>query len=179
MAQSIARETQSKADLADATVLAQVLMAEAIWKSGKTDRFAEASTALDRAAALEGASPQTRAYLLVTQGNLLYAQKKQDEARFPYMRAALMYPGSGYDGDGYLNAGMCFLDMSGKPGLDPAQADTLFLSGMKLLDIAARSPYRIQDAQKRFRENKSRYDALMAKEGGEASTEPPEGDKPG
>ncbi len=164
MAQTIARETQGKADLADANALAQGLQAEAIWRAGKADRLPEASTILERAAALEGASPGTRAFLLVTQGNLLYAQGKVDEARFPYLRAALMYPDSGYDGLAYFNAGQCFLDMSMRlEGKDQAKSDDFLVDGMKLLATAA-GTYRQGDAAKRYKENKQRYDAIMAKE---------------
>ena len=173
-AQSIARETQSRADLADATALAMVLQAEAIWRSGKADRLADAGPILDRAAALEGASPGTRAFLLVTQGNVLYAQGKVEEARFPYLRAALIYPDSGYDGLAYLNAGQCLLDMSMRlEGKEQAKSDKYLVDGMKLLATAALT-YRQADAAKRYKENKARYDAIIAAEagGGAAPAEP-------
>ena len=168
-AQTIARETQTRADLVDANALAQVLQADSIWKSGKTERFGEGAMMLEkRGADLEGATNQTRAFLLVTLGNLLYAQGKPEEARFPYMRAALMCPDSGYEGTAYLNAGQCLLDMSGRETKDPARSDELFKDGMKLLGTAA-GTYKQADAAKRYRENKSRYDGLLAKEAGAAA----------
>ncbi len=164
-AQSTARETQNRSDLADPNALAQVLQAEAIWRSGKADRFPDASAILDRAAAIERVEPNTRAFLLVTQGNILYAQGKVEEARFPYLRAALMYPDSGYDGLAYFNAGQCFLDMSGRlEGKDQAKSDKYLVDGMKLLATAA-GTWRQADAAKRYRENKARYDAVVAAAG--------------
>jgi len=166
MAQAIARESDGKLDVVDAHVLALVLQAEAIWRGGKADRLPEAAAILDRAAAIEGVEPGTRAFLLVTQGNVLYAQggDQVEAARFPYMRAALMYPDSGYDGLAYLNAGQCFLDMSMRlNGKDQAKSDQCLVQGMKLLAIAAGN-YKQGDAAKRYRENKKRYDEIMAKE---------------
>lgn len=173
-AATIARETQNKADVADANVNALTLQAEAIWRGGKAERLAEATTILERAAAVEGAEPGTRAFLLVTQGNVLYAQGKVDEARFPYLRAALMYPDSGYDGLAYLNAGQCFLDMSMRlDGKEQEKSDKFLVSGMRLLATAA-GTWKEGDAAKRYRENKARYEEIMAKSG-----EKPEADKPG
>jgi Tfp pilus assembly protein PilF len=112
---------------------------------------------------------KTRGFLYVTQGNLLYAQGKPEEARFPYMRAALMCADSGYEGPAYLNAGQCLLDMSGRETKDQARSDMLFLNGMKLLATAA-GTYKQADAGKRYRDpaNKARFDALQAKESGGA-----------
>ncbi len=164
-AAATARETQNKADLADANVLAMVLQAEAIWRGGKADRLPEATTILERAEQIDGASPTTRSFLLVTQGNILYAQGKVEEARFPYLRAALMYPDTGYDGLAYFNAGQCFLDMSGRlEGKDPAKSDKCLVDGMKLLATAAAPPHRVADAARRYRENKQRYDEILAKD---------------
>lgn len=165
-AATIVRETQNKADVSDAHVLALTLQAEAIWRSGKAERLADATTILERAAAVEGAEPGTRAFMLVTQGNVLYAQGKVEEARFPYLRAALMYPDSGYDGLAYLNAGQCFLDMSLRlDGKEQEKSDKFLVDGMRLLATAA-GTYKQGDAAKRYRENKARYDALMAQEAG-------------
>jgi tetratricopeptide (TPR) repeat protein len=176
-AQTIARETQNRADLVDATALALGLQAESIWRGGNAGRLADAAAILEKAAALDGVAPDTRAFILVTQGNILYAQGKPEEARFPYLRAALMYPGSGYDALAYLNAGQCFLDMSGRlaAGKEPEKSDQCLVDGMKLLAIAAGPPYRQPDARKRHAENKQRYDEIMAK--GATSSEggtPPE-----
>jgi Tfp pilus assembly protein PilF len=137
-------------------------------------------TTLDRAAAAEGMSLSTRGFLFVTQGNLLYAQGKPEEARFPYMRAALMCPDSGYEASAYLNAGQCFLDMSGRETKDQARSDMLFMNGMKLLATAA-GTYRDQDASKRYREpaNKARYEALQAAEAGGAAGTDGGVEKPG
>lgn len=173
MAQTTARETQGKADLADANALAMVLQAEAIWRAGNANRLPDASAILERAAAIDGASPDTRSFLLVTQGNLLYAQGKTEEARFPYLRAALMYPDSGYEGLAYLNAGTCFLDLSMHlEGKDQAKSDKFLLDGMKLLAIAAGPPHRQPDAVKRYRENKQRYDEIVAREAARAASDP-------
>jgi len=164
-ASGIARETQNKPDVADAYVNALALQAEAIWRGGKTERLPEAEKLLERAAAVEGAEPGTRAFLLVTQGNVLYAQRKIDEARYPYLRAALMYPDSGYDGIAYFNAGQCFLDLSGAlVGKDQEKSDQLLVRGMRLLATAA-GTYKVSDAAKRYRENKTRYEAILAKSG--------------
>jgi len=165
-AQAIARETQARADLADANALAQGLQAEAIWRAGRAERLADASAILDRAVVIEGAEPSTRAFLLLTQGNLLYAQGKVEEARFPYLRAALMYPDSGVEGLAYFNAGQCFIDMSGRlEGKDQAKSDKYLVDGMKLLATAA-GQYRQADAAKRYRENKARYEAIIGAEAG-------------
>jgi len=164
-AATIAREAQGKTDLADASVFALVLQAEAIWRGGKNDRLPEASKILERAAAVEGAEPDTRAFLFLTQGNVLYAQGMVEEARFPYMRAALMYPNTGYEGLAYFNAGQCFLDMSMRlDGKEQEKSDKLLVKGMRLLATAAGN-YKVGDAAKRYRENKKRYDEIMAKEG--------------
>ncbi len=166
-AAATARETQNKAELADANALAMVLQADAIWRGGKADRLPEATTILERAAAIDGASPDTRSFLLYTQGNILYAQGKVEEARFPYLRAALMYPDTGYEGLSYFNAGQCFLDMSMRlEGKDQEKSDKCLVDGMKLLGTAAAPPYRVADAQRRYRENKPRYDAIVAKDAG-------------
>jgi tetratricopeptide (TPR) repeat protein len=181
-AQTVARETQGKPGLEDANAFAMVHQAEAIWRGGNVQRLADAAAILERAAAIEGASPGTRAFLLVTQGNILYAQGKAEEARFPYLRATLMYPDSGYDGLAYFNAGQCFLDMSMRlEGKDQAKSDEFLVDGMRLLATAA-GQYRQAEAAKRYRENKPRYDAILAKEdtGAAAAAPPvePAGDKP-
>jgi tetratricopeptide (TPR) repeat protein len=164
-AASIARETANKAEVADAHVLALALQTEAIWRGGKVERLAEATTILERGATIEGAEPGTRAFLLVTQGNVLYAQGRVEEARFPYLRAALMYPDSGFDGLAYLNAGQCFLDMSARlAGKEQEKSDKLLVNGMRLLATAA-GTYKVGDAAKRYRENKARYEEIMAKSG--------------
>ncbi|HEX5138700.1 MAG TPA: hypothetical protein VFY93_17140 [Planctomycetota bacterium] len=180
-AAGIARETQNKPEVADANVNALALQAEAIWRGGKTERLPEAEKLLARADAVEGAETGTRAFLLVTQGNVLYAQRKIDEARFPYLRAALMYPDSGYDGIAYFNAGQCFLDMSGAlAGKDQEKSDQLLVRGMRLLATAAGN-YKVSDAAKRYRENKARYEEILAKSGEkseEGSSDKP-AEKPG
>jgi tetratricopeptide (TPR) repeat protein len=185
-AAAIARETQGKADVIDANVLALVLQAEAIWRGGKTERFPEAEAILTKASSIEGAENGTRAFLFVTLGNVLYAQGKVEEARFPYMRAALMYPNTGYEGLAYFNAGQCFLDMSGRldGGKDQEKSDDYLVKGMRLLGTAAGN-YRVADAAKRYRENKKRFDDVLAKMGekeeGEAEKpeEKPQDDKSG
>lgn len=164
-AAAIVRESQNKPEVADAHVFALALQAEAIWRGGKAERLPEAATILERGAPIEGAEPGTRAFLLVTQGNVLYAQRKIDEARFPYLRAALMYPDSGYDGIAYLNAGQCFLDMSGAlVGKDQETSDKLLVRGMRLLATAA-GTYKMGDAGKRYREHKARYEEILGKSG--------------
>jgi tetratricopeptide (TPR) repeat protein len=177
-AAAIARESTGKADVVDAHVLALVLQAEAIWRGGKEDRLPEATSILERAAAIDGPEPGTRAFLFLTQGNVLYAQRDPDKARFPYLRAALMYPDSGYDGIAYFNAGLCFLDLSGRyegtgEGKNQELSDKLFVDGMKLLATAA-GTYKQADAAKRYREpaNKQRYEAIMAKQAGGAGGTP-------
>ncbi len=163
-AATIARETLNKAEVADAHVNALALQAEAIWRAGKTERLPEAAAILEKAQAIEGAEPGTRAFVFVTQGNVLYAQGKPEEARFPYLRAALMYPDSGYDGLAYLNAGQCLLDMSVRlQGKEQARSDQLLVNGMRLLATAA-GTYKQGDAAKRYRENKARYEEIMAGE---------------
>jgi tetratricopeptide (TPR) repeat protein len=173
-AAAIARETQNKPDVADALANALALQAEAIWRGGKTERLVDATTLLERGAAIEGVEPGTRAFVLVTQGNVLYAQGKPEEARYPYLRAALMYPDSGFDALAYLNAGQCFLDMSGREAKDPVKSDQLLVKGMRLLATAA-GTYKSGDAAKRYRENKERYDAIVAKEGDKPAEEPTPG----
>jgi len=170
-AQALARETQGRADIVNAHALALVLQADAILKSGKTERLIEAQSILERAAKLEGPAPEIRAFLLVTQGHVLYAQGKLEEARFPYLRAALMYPDSGYDGTAYHNAGQCFIDMSGRlEGTDQAKSDEYLVDGMRLLGTAA-GRYGVKEAAKVYGEHKKRYDAIVAKEGGEGAAE--------
>jgi hypothetical protein len=81
-----------------------------------------------------------------------------------------MYPDSGYDGLAYLNAGQCLLDMSVRlDGKEQERSDKLLVSGMRLLATAA-GTYNQGDAKKRYRENKARYEEIMAKSG-----EKPEG----
>ena len=54
--------------------------------------------------------------------------------------------------------------MSGREAKDPVKSDQLLVKGMRLLATAA-GTYKSGDAAKRYRENKERYDAIVAKEG--------------
>jgi tetratricopeptide (TPR) repeat protein len=173
--QVLARETQTRPELADAHILSLVLQGEAIWKGGNADRLPEAEGILDRASKLDGASKETRSFLLVTLGSVLYAQGstpgKVEAARFPYLRAALMYPDTAYEGSAYHNAGLCFVDMSGRlDGKDQAKSDDYLIKGMRLLGTAA-GRFKNAEAAKVYRQHKKRYDDLMAKQGGEEGGE--------
>jgi hypothetical protein len=99
---------------------------------------------------------------------------KVEAARFPYLRAAYMYPDSVYDGIAYHNAGNCFIDLSGRlEGKDQAKSDDYLVKGMQLLATAA-GRYRNADAAKLYRKNKERYDKIMAAREGAAAPAPPE-----
>jgi tetratricopeptide (TPR) repeat protein len=166
-AQSIAGQTAGTIELADANVLAHILQAQAILRSDAADRLPEAEAILTKAADVAGVPNVTRANLFATLGDVQYKQGKLEEARFPYMRVALMYPDQpAYVAHALLNAGQCFLDMSGRAVNDQAKSDKYLVKAMKLLAQCA-GRYRGQPpaaaAAKAYRANKKRYDEIQAK----------------
>ena len=159
-AAQIARETRSKPSLADARTMAIALQGDAIYQSGATDRLPAAQTLLESGAKVEGASAGSRATLFMTLGHVLYTRRMQAEARFPYLRAALLYG----EGSGFTNAGLCFVDLADtfeKDG-DQKKSDAYFLKGMRLLATAA-GRYRDPAARKHYRKHKARYEKLKEK----------------
>ncbi|MHC4971072.1 MAG: tetratricopeptide repeat protein [Planctomycetota bacterium] len=167
-AKSIAGQTTGTIELADANVLAHILQAQAILQSDAADRLPEAEALLEKAADVKGAPNVTRANLFATLGDVQYKQGKLEEARFPYMRVALMYPDQpAYVAHALFNAGQCFLDMSGRAADDQAKSDKYLVSAMKLFAQCA-GRYRGQPpavgAAKAYRANKKRYEEIRAKE---------------
>ncbi|MBW2415270.1 MAG: tetratricopeptide repeat protein [Deltaproteobacteria bacterium] len=169
-AKSIAAATNGKAELGDASVLAHVLQAEAILQAEEADRLPDAEALLLRAVNTPNVPDTTRAYLFTTLGDVQYKQGKLEDARFPYMRVVLMYPNeAGYVAHALLNAGQCFLDMSGRMDKTPEQAtsDKYLINAMKLLAQCA-GRYRGYDparaAAKAYRAHKPRFDAIRAAE---------------
>lgn len=170
-AQSIAGQTSGTVELADANVLAHILQAQAILQSDAADRLPEAEALLVKATAVDGVPDVTRANLFATLGDVQYKQGKLEEARFPYMRVALMYPDQpAYVAHALFNAGQCFLDMSGRAdnANEKEKADQYLVKAMKLFAQCARR-YRGQPpatgAAKAYRTHKKRYDEIQAKEG--------------
>jgi TolA-binding protein len=168
-AKSIAAATNGNAELADANVLAHVLQAEAILQAGEDDRLPDAEALLMRAIDTPGAPDTTRAYLFTTLGDVQYKQGKLEDARFPYMRVVLMYPNeAGYVAHALLNAGQCFLDMSGRLiDKDKALSDKYLVNAMKLLAQCAgrhRGSEPARAAAKAYRAHKPRYEAIRAAE---------------
>ena len=168
-AKSIAAATSGKAELGDANVVAHVLQAEAILRAGVDERLPDAEALLTRAVDVPNIPNATRAYLFATLGDVQYKQGKLEDARFPYMRVVLMYPNeSGYVAHALLNAGQCFLDMSGRTQhVDKEKSDQYLLNAMKLLAQCARR-YRGHEparaAAKAYRAHKPRFDAIRAAE---------------
>ncbi|MHC4547967.1 MAG: tetratricopeptide repeat protein [Planctomycetota bacterium] len=167
-AKSCIAETGGKGELGDANALAHVLLAEAILQSDSADRLPEAETMLQKAAEIEGVSATNRANLYTTLGHVQYKQGNLD-ARFAYMRVVLMYPGeSGYVAQALLNAGNCFLDMSGRAQAeDQAKSDGYLVKAMKLFAQCAgrhRGREAARAAATAYRTHKKRYDEILAKE---------------
>jgi tetratricopeptide (TPR) repeat protein len=165
---SIAAATTGSVELADANALAHILQAQAILQSDAADRLPEAEALLEKAIDIPEVPTTTRAYLFTTLGDVQYKQGKLEEARFPYMRVALMYPNEpGYVAHSLLNAGQCFLDMSGRAlDVDKAKSDQYLVNAMKLLAQCA-GRYRGSEpagaAAKAYRANKKRFDEIQAK----------------
>lgn len=134
-ATALVREIGGASDLADARALALALQASAILKSGKQSRFGEAQKILEGAASeLKGVSDSTKAVVYSSLGDAVYRQGKPEEARYSYMRVVCLYPDEAiYVANALLNAGQCFLDMSGREKDDQTASDELLVRGMKLL----------------------------------------------
>jgi tetratricopeptide (TPR) repeat protein len=169
-AKSIAEATGRTDALADANVIAHILQAEAILQSDATDRLPDAEALLLRACDVKGVPHVTRAYLFATLGDVQYKQGKLEEARFPYMRVVLMYPDQpAYVAHSLLNAGQCFLDMSGRLiDTDAAKSDEYLVHAMKLLAQCAgrhRGSAPAAAAAKAYRTHKARYDKIVAATG--------------
>ncbi len=169
-AKSIAGQTSGTVELADANVLAHILQAQAILQAEAADRLPEAESLLQKAADVDNVPDVTRANLFATLGDVMYKQGKLEEARFPYMRVALMYPDQpAYVAHALLNAGQCFLDMSGRAQNDnePKKSDEYLVKAMKLLAQCA-GRYKGQPpasaAAKAFLAHKKRFDEIQAKE---------------
>ena len=167
-AKSIAAATTGGVELADANALAHILQAQAILQSEAADRLPEAEVLLTKAVDIPAVPTSTRAYLYTTLGDVRYKQGKLEEARFPYMRVALMYPNEpGFVAHSLLNAGQCFLDMSGRAlDVDKVKSDQYLVNAMRLLAQCARR-YRGYDparaAAKAYRAHKKRFGELQAK----------------
>jgi len=175
-AATIAREAKSGRGMEDVQVTAAALQARAILLAGDTERLKEAQALLEPAEKIEPVEPGTRAFLYLTLGNVVYAQRRPEDARFAYLRCALMYPGTGLEGDAFYNAGLCFIDLSGRKEfpagtpLTQEAGEDLFIKGMKLLGTAA-GRYGNREAAKYYRDNKKRFDELEAKRGEKSEDE--------
>lgn len=110
-AKSVFNEAKTDPAFNDAQAYAQTLVAGAILRAGSKERFAEAQSLLEQAAALTGASGETRARLFSTLGDVVYAQGKPAEAREPYMRVVTMFPDSDDAPHALYNAAQCFTDI--------------------------------------------------------------------
>ena len=167
-AKSIAAATAGSIELADAHALAYILQAQAILQSDATERLPDAEALLKKAIDVPAVPNTTRAYLFTTLGDVQYKQGKLEEARFPYMRVALMFPNEpGYVAHSLLNAGQCFLDMSGRTlATDQALSDEYLVKAMRLLAQCAgrhKGSQPARGAAKAYRANKKRYDEIQAK----------------
>jgi tetratricopeptide (TPR) repeat protein len=163
--------------LKNEAVLARTLQSMAIINSGKKDRVPEAEALLQKASGIEPVEPQFRALLFVTLGDALYAQGKLEEARFPYMRVACLYPEQRAQvAHALQNVGQIYLDMSEwKRNKEvEGRSDDLFVKGMRQLYECAsrhRGTGAAVAAAKTYRQHKKRYEALTVG----AEEEKPEG----
>lgn len=168
-AKRIAAAAGTKPGLASVRTFALALQGESIRRAGDKDRLPQAQATLEGAAAnLDGVDQSQRAYLFSTLGDVLYAQGKLEEARFPYARVFCLYADEpGYVANALQNCGQCFLDLSGR-AKDQAAKDDLLIKGMKLLgDCAGR--YRgyaaAREAAKAYRDNKAAFDEARRRAG--------------
>jgi tetratricopeptide (TPR) repeat protein len=165
--------------LANVRAFAVALQGEAILRSGKKERLPEAQSALEAATAnLDGVDESRRAHLFSTLGDVLYAQGKLEDARFPYARVFCLYTDEpAFVASSLQNCGQCFLDLSGR-AKDQAEKDALLIKGMRLLGECAgryRGTGSAREAAKTHRANKAAYDEarrrageVVAEEGAEA-----------
>lgn len=165
----------------DAQALALGLQAQAIVFAQDEARFGDSEKLLKQALELKGVSNTQRAFLNLTLGDCLYAQRKLDEARYPYLRVVELYSDErGYVGTALLNAGNCFIDLAGKALNEQSQAehDDLLVKGMKLI-IDAGQRYGQRAARAVYKKNKPEYDAAKKRlgDGGAKAETPKDGEE--
>ncbi len=165
-AAGVYNSTQSDKALADAAVYAAAIRGKAILGSDNKERLPEAETFLTKAGNLEGAGPAYTAFLFETLGDVLYAQGKLEDARFPYMRVVCLYPEQTSQVSNCLqNAGQIYVDMSAWPKNQEIEgrSDELFVKGVRLLFECASKYGSTQAgslARQAYRKHKERYLAL-------------------
>ncbi|MHC4953094.1 MAG: tetratricopeptide repeat protein [Planctomycetota bacterium] len=141
------------------------LQAQAIIFAQNEEKYPEADALVRKALGLKDLTTTTKAFLNVTLGDSLYAQRKLDEARYPYMRVAELYTEErGFVGVALFNAGNCFIDMSSAERIagNDAKADELLIKGMKLI-IEAGKRYGNSGARKVWRKHRAAYEAAQKK----------------
>lgn len=178
-AKRIASLVGTRKELVDARCLALALQAQAILESGDAERLAEAEKLLRDATKLEGVSNTNAALAYLLLGHVLYAEKRLDDARFPYLRVVCLYPTERiYVASALQNAGQIFLDMSENPQVvGSKESDELLMKGMKLLAECGLNYKGTEAAAKAvgaYRKFRARYDKLKAEaeEGDEAEAQP-------
>lgn len=182
-AKRIAGSTSGTKPLADVHVFALTLQAEAILRSDNKDRLGEAESVLRGAASkIEGVSVTRKAHLFSTLGDVLYAQGKLEEARFPYARVFCMFTEErGFVANALQNAGQCFIDLSARQE-DETKRDKMLVQGMKLLAECAgryRGEAAARAAAVAYRKNKADYQAARKRLGDTEADAAEEGESEG
>ncbi|MHC4957180.1 MAG: tetratricopeptide repeat protein [Planctomycetota bacterium] len=166
-AKAIAQAAVGKVSLNDAQALAKALQAEAIMKGGAEPRIREAEQVARQATDLKKIENVTAARAWSVLGNAIYMQKKPDEARYAYMRVVTLYPEqSDFVANALLEAGNCFLDLSGAAKDDQAKSDDLLIKGIKLMrECSGRHRGRpaASQASSVYRKRKADYEAALAR----------------
>ena len=169
-ANALLREIGGDKELNDVLALASALRARAILASENKDRLGEAQKILESAAELKGVSATNMAEVYSALGDAIYRQGRPEEARFSYMRVVCLFPGeAGYVANALLDAGQCFLDMSGRQRDDQKASDELLMQGMKLLAECAgrhRGSAAARQAKGIYRKRKKDMEAARTRLGG-------------
>ncbi len=168
-AAAIAASASKSSDLNDSRALAMGLQAQAIISSQEEARYPEAEKLVRDAIALKGVTVGHLAFLYAALGDVLYAEKRGEEARFPYMRVVELYSGErGYVAHSLYNAGNIFVQMATQAQLngDKKLYCEYMIKGMGLIAECGRK-HRGSPAARLasgvWRKNKAAYEACKAK----------------
>lgn len=168
-AAAIAASASKSKDLNDSRALAMGLQAQAIVNSQEEARYPEAEKLVRDAIALKGVTDGHRAFLYAGLGDVLYAEKRGEEARFPYMRVVELFSSErGYVAHSLYNAGNIFVQMATQAKLDGKEElyCEYMIKGMGLIAECGRkhrgSPA-ARLASSVWRKNKAAYEACKAK----------------
>ncbi|MHC4938222.1 MAG: tetratricopeptide repeat protein [Planctomycetota bacterium] len=168
-AAGIAKEAE-RANENDGRALAMGLQAQAIVASQDEPRYPEAEKIVRDAIDLKGVSNGNLAFLYAGLGDVLYAQKKGEDARFPYMRVVELYPEErGYVAHALYNAGNIFVQMAQAAQLAGNEKEycDYMIKGMLLISECGRKysgTGAARQASAVWRKNKAAYEACKKKQ---------------